>query len=273
MSRLSIYANSWIDLVFEGKNQAYGAFQLRQKSDETTLLAFCLGVSFVAMIATIPMLIASFSPNHQAEMGDPIFDAPTLHITNFKPNKPQTPVKSVLPVTKKTPSEVNKKEELINPVIVKPIEANTEIANTNEHPTRNNSEPGEQSNSGNNTNSVSTATIGTTLTTTTGEEEILNTTVTVDKLPEFPGGISAFYTFIGNNFEKLEIEETVSVIVSFVIEKNGSMTDITVLRSASPSVDREAIRVLKSLKTKWKPGLKHGKPVRTEYKLPIKVKK
>ena len=85
--------------------------------------------------------------------------------------------------------------------------------------------------------------------------------------------MNAFYTFIGDNFEKLEIEETVSVIVSFVIEKNGSMTDITVLRSASPSVDREAIRVLKSIKTKWKPGLKHGKPVRTEYKLPIKVKK
>lgn len=273
MSRLSIYANSWIDLVFEGKNQAYGAFQLRQKSDETTLLAFCLGISFVAMVATIPMLIASFSPNHQAEMGDPIFDAPILQITKFKPNKPQTPVKLALPVTKKKPSEVTNKEELINPTIVKPIDANTDIANTNEPPTRNNSETGEQANSGNNTNNVSTTTIGTTLTTTTGEEEILNTTVTVDKLPEFPGGISAFYAFIGDNFEKLEIEETVSVIVSFVIEKNGSMTDITVLRSASPSIDREAIRVLKSLKTKWKPGLKHGKPVRTEYKLPIKVKK
>ena len=273
MSRLSIYANSWIDLVFEGKNQAYGAFQLRQKSDETTLLAFCLGISFVAMVATIPMLIASFSPNHQAEMGDPVFDAPILHITNFKPNKPQTPVKLALPVTKKKPSEVTNKEELINPVIVKPIDANTDIANASEHPVRNNSETGEQSNSGNNLNSVSTTTIGTTLTTSNVSDETLNTTVTVDKLPEFPGGISAFYAFIGDNFEKLEIEETVSVIVSFVIEKNGSMTDITVLRSASPSIDREAIRVLKSLKTKWKPGLKHGKPVRTEYKLPIKVKK
>ena len=273
MSRLSIYANSWIDLVFEGKNQAYGAFQLRQKSDETTLLAFCLGISFVAMVVTIPMLIASFSPNHQDEIADPIFDAPILQITKFKPNKPQTPEKLALPVTKKKTSEVANKEELINPTIVKPIDANTEIANTNELPTRNNSETGEQSNSGNNSNSVSTTTIGTTVTTSNVSDETLNTTVTVDKLPEFPGGISAFYAFIGDNFEKLEIEETVSVIVSFVIEKNGSMTDITVLRSASPSVDREAIRVLKSLKTKWKPGLKHGKPVRTEYKLPIKVKK
>jgi protein TonB len=64
-----------------------------------------------------------------------------------------------------------------------------------------------------------------------------------------------------------------SVIVSFVIEKDGSMTDIKVLRNATPSIDREAIRVLKSLRIKWKPGIKNGKPVRTEYKLPIKVKK
>lgn len=89
-------------------------------------------------------LFASFSPNHQAEIADPVFDAPILHITNFKPNKPQTPVKLALPVTKKSPSEVTNKEELINPTIVKPNEANTEIANANEHPLRNNSETGEQ---------------------------------------------------------------------------------------------------------------------------------
>ena len=97
--------------------------------------------------------------------------------------------------------------------------------------------------------------------------------MTVDKLPEYPGGIQAFYTYIGTNFEKLEVEETISVIVAFVIEKDGSMTDIRVLRSAAPGIDREAIRVLKSSRTKWKPGIKDGKPVRTEYKLPIKVKK
>jgi protein TonB len=51
------------------------------------------------------------------------------------------------------------------------------------------------------------------------------------------------------------------------------MTDIKVLRSATPSVDREAIRVLKSIRKKWKPGIKNGQSVRTLYKIPIKVKK
>ncbi|WP_309640523.1 energy transducer TonB [Flavobacterium sp.] len=272
MSRLSIYANSWIDLVFEGKNQAYGAFQLRQKSDETTLLAFCLGISFVAMLATIPMLISSFSPNHETEVLDPVF--PTIQITNFKPNKPQTPVKLALPVTKKSADDETKKEGLIDPEIVKPIDANPDIAKNNEHPVKNNPDAGDNTGKGNNPDTRITTPTGTTQPTTTPTipEDVLNTMITVDKRPEFPGGIVAFYNYIGENFEKLEVEETISVVVSFVIEKDGSMTDIKVLRSAAPSIDREAIRVLKSLRTKWKPGIKDGKPVRTEYKLPIKVK-
>ena len=104
-------------------------------------------------------------------------------------------------------------------------------------------------------------------------DESINTTVTVDKLPEFPGGLNALYSDIGNKFESLEVEETVTVHLSFVVEKDGSMTDIKVLRSATPSVDREAIRVLKSIRTKWKPGMKNGQRVRTLYRIPIKVKK
>ncbi|WP_298224607.1 TonB family protein [Flavobacterium sp.] len=274
MSRLSIYANSWINLVFEGKNQAYGAFQLRQKSDETTLLAFCLGISLVAMVATIPMLVSSFSNTPQTVVVDPVYDFPQLHITKLKIPPPKSPVKLVLPVTKKTPDDATKKKALINPTVVRSEGAHQDIAAHDEHPANNNQNSGTPANTGNNPD-TGTAPTGTTQPTATLPipDDTLNTTVTVDKVPEFPGGINAFYGYIGENFEKLEIEETVSVVVSFVVEKDGSMTDIKVLRSAAPSIDREAIRVLKSLRTKWKPGLKNGKPVRTEYKLPIKVKK
>jgi protein TonB len=57
----------------------------------------------------------------------------------------------------------------------------------------------------------------------------------------------------------------------FVIEKDGSMTDIKVLRNPGYGMDKEAIRVLKSLKTKWKPGIKDGQKMRTQYTLPITV--
>ncbi len=272
MSRLSIYASSWIDLVFEGKNQAYGAFQLRRKSDETTMLAFCLGISFVAMLATIPMLIASFS-QHPTQAVEPVFDFPNIHITKLKLNQPKMPQQLALPVTKKSSGDIDKKT-LTNPEIVKPIDADPNIAKPSEPSANNNPNPEGNSTPGSNPNTGIATPAGTTqpTATPTSNNDALNTMVTVDKVPEFPGGINAFYTYIGSNFEKLEVEETISVVVSFVIEKDGSMTDIKVLRRAAPSIDKEAIRVLKSLRTKWKPGIKNGKPVRTEYKLPIKVK-
>ena len=216
MSKLSIYANSWINLVFEGKNQEYGAFQLRQKSDETTLLAFCLGISFVAMLATIPMLISSFSAHPETEVAEPIFENTIIHLTNFKPNQPKTSVKLALPITKKKKDDV-KKEELIHPEIIKPEEANQNIAKHDENVDKNNSSTGEVLGQTNLTNlNTPTGKEKTGINLTTDIPETVNTTLTVDKLPEFPGGINAFYAFVGNNFEKLEIEETMSVIVSFV---------------------------------------------------------
>jgi len=96
----------------------------------------------------------------------------------------------------------------------------------------------------------------------------------LDKLPEFPGGISKFYSYVGNNFEKPEIENTTNtmrIFVSFVIEKDGRMTDIQVLKDPGYGLGKEAVRVLKSLRTKWIPGMLAGKAVRTAYNLPILV--
>jgi protein TonB len=61
------------------------------------------------------------------------------------------------------------------------------------------------------------------------------------------------------------------ILVSFVVEKDGSMTDIQVKRDPGYGLGKEAIRVLKSLKTKWVPGMIGTKPVRTSYSLPITV--
>jgi protein TonB len=99
-------------------------------------------------------------------------------------------------------------------------------------------------------------------------------TVLLDKLPAFPGGITKFYQYVGTNFERPTIEDAVvvTVLVSFVIEIDGSITDIKILRNPGYGMDKEAIRVLKSLKTKWSPGILNGEKVRTLYTLPIKVK-
>ncbi|MFY7757942.1 MAG: energy transducer TonB, partial [Flavobacterium stagni] len=99
---------------------------------------------------------------------------------------------------------------------------------------------------------------------------------TLDEQPEFPGGMQRFYKEVVDRFDEDVIEdlegETRKVLVSFVIERNGSMTDINVIRNADPTVDQEAIRALKAIPIKWKAGIKNGKAVRTRYSLPILIK-
>ena len=60
MSNLSIFEKKWIDLVFEGKNKAYGAYQLRQESTKTTLLAFISGIAFITVVFGVGLFLSSF---------------------------------------------------------------------------------------------------------------------------------------------------------------------------------------------------------------------
>ena len=272
MSKLSITESNWINIVFEGKNKEYGAYQLRKDSDKTTLLALFMGVVIVTSLVSISALINLITAHKKINIETPDFINTHIILSDILPNKPKNTAKLVIPIKKKQVDNVDKKEQLINPVVVKPIDANQNIAANTDNTNKSD------------TNTDTTTTVGTsttisyptetgTGTTTTGTESSINTTTALDKLPEFPGGISKFYNYVGNHFEKPELneEKTVRVYVYFVIERDGSMTDIHVKNNPGYGLDKEAIRVLKSLKTKWSPGMISGKPVRTSYNLPITV--
>ena len=97
----------------------------------------------------------------------------------------------------------------------------------------------------------------------------------VQQLPEFPGGMSAYVKWLTKNLkyplaaQKQKIEGR--VVVSFVINRDGSLTDIKVSKSANPILDSEALRVAKMM-PKWKPGLNNNKPCRTLFAVPIDFK-
>ena len=93
--------------------------------------------------------------------------------------------------------------------------------------------------------------------------------IEVDVKPDFPGGLTEFYNFVGNHYRVIHGLKG-RVMVQFVIEKDGSITDITVLSDLGHGTDKEAIRVLKK-SPKWKPGKKDGKNVRVLYSLPINI--
>jgi protein TonB len=92
--------------------------------------------------------------------------------------------------------------------------------------------------------------------------------------PEFPGGIKMFYKFISSNFkipEEIGKEKiNVKIFVSFIVEKNGTISEIKVIKDAGFELGKEAIRVLKAM-PKWNPGELNGNHVRSSYRFPILI--
>mgnify|MGYP003590783591 FL=1 len=97
----------------------------------------------------------------------------------------------------------------------------------------------------------------------------------VEQMPSFPDGQPALFKFLNENvkYPPVAAENGVQgrVICQFVVNKDGSIVDVEVVRSVDPSLDKEAIRVIKSM-PKWTPGLQRGKPVRVKYTLPVNFK-
>jgi protein TonB len=269
MSKSNIYETSWTDLVFENKNKEYGAYQLRQENAKTTITALFMGLLFIAGIGSVSMLINKFKTDNITEA--PTLPTPPLHVTKVDtsiPIEPEAP-KPIAPPQKSAP--VTEMAQLINPVVVQSRPDLPEIApNSQNAPVIDNATPG----TGPAVNVLPTdGGGGGTIPSEVVTNNPVNSAV-LDKMPEFPGGMGKFYTYVGNNFQKpeLDAEKTLRIYVSFVIERDGSITDITVINDPGYGLGKEAIRVLKSIKAKWTPGILNGKAVRTAYNLPITIK-
>lgn len=271
MSKSNIYETNWTDLVFENKNKEYGAYQLRQENAKTTITALFLGLLFFAGLGSVSMLINKLSTQDPTETGT-IIPEPTV-ITEFhdQPIIPKTE-DPIVPPQQSTATPPATSTQLVNPVVTTADKATPEViaANTDNAPTVDNTSSGTGPvvntlpSSGGNGNGTE---IAPTIT------DPVNTAV-LDKMPEFPGGMAKFYSYVGNNFQRpeLDVEKTLKVYVSFVIERDGSITDIKALNDPGYGLAKEAIRVLKSIKSKWTPGILNGKTVRTAYNLPITIK-
>jgi protein TonB len=103
------------------------------------------------------------------------------------------------------------------------------------------------------------------------EDNSIYNTAGIEVKPDFPGGMAAFGKFIEKNYQSPEEEGLKGkVYVTFVVEKDGSLTDIKVLRDIGYGTGKEAIRVLNKC-PRWSPGEQNGKKVRCTFSLPISI--
>jgi len=94
----------------------------------------------------------------------------------------------------------------------------------------------------------------------------------VEQMPSFPGGDAELMKFLNSHIKYPAVAEENGiqgrVVATFVVERDGSITDVKVIKSVDPSLDKEAIRVLKSM-PKWIPGKQNGSAVRVKYTVPV----
>ncbi|MDD4922604.1 MAG: TonB family protein [Bacteroidales bacterium] len=256
-------SKEWCDLVFEGRNKRYGAYLNRLKSTKRHILAFVIVILSFAFMAAVPTLIEMIRfylfqhTDTDYIVEDYKYITESLTEVELMQLSKQFIPKPSLAQTKPTITEdqvpTAEKLKLSTPVIVDESLVETSIPE-DLLPDSVISKPK------------------------TKDREIFETDtddglyVIVEEMPAFPGGEKGLMEYIYRNLRypyvatSNKIENC--VICTFIINTDGSVTQINITQPVHPLLEKEAIRVLKTL-PKWIPAKRHGKPIRVKYTLPI----
>ncbi|MDR0830735.1 MAG: energy transducer TonB [Prevotellaceae bacterium] len=269
MSKIDITGYEWTELVFEGKNKEYGAYEMRNSSSKRHIIALII-VSVVAIIGFLTPAILEFAlpKGYDKE----IFDDQTV-LTDLKDKEDEKEdVNEVKPIDNTPPPEIRNSIQFTAPIIKDDDEV------TDEKEIKSQDELNELKNL-----AISTQTI------LTGDDnagkliEEVKTTITqmddeprtyVEQMPMFPGGDDELYKYLNDNIRypiaMAEGNIQGKVTVRFVVTKTGEIdkNKIEIIRGLHPAGDREARRLVESM-PKWNPGKQNGVAVAVWYTLPI----
>lgn len=257
--KLDILKDQWLEIVFEGRNKIYGAYELRKTNSKTSLRALIIGSLLFAIAISAPLII-SLIPDSSDE--DLTLDT---KITTVKLPPKEKP-KENLPPPPPPPPKVDQ-VKFVKPVVAKADEVTEEPPKIEEIKDK---KLGAETIKGDPDAELTVEPVG------NGPADVVEDTniyssAGIEVKPDFPGGIEKFYKYVGNNYRAPEEEGLKGkVYVTFVVEKDGSLTDIKVIRDIGYGTGQEAIRVLKKC-PKWNPGEQNGKKVRVLYSLPITI--
>ena len=262
-SKLDILDQQWIDVVFAGRNKSYGAYELRKENGRNTRTALIIGVIvFVVAISanTIINMITGFIPKGKVP----------IKITNVVLSPPPPDLKKPPPPPPPEPPKPRVDQVKFPPPVVKPdVEVKEKPPTIEELKV---ADPGPKNLKGDKNADVQIDEPAGTAEAKVTEADPNQIFTSVEQSPEFPGGLDKFYAYLGKTIQYPAIAKENNtqgrVIVTFVCERDGSLTDVKVVRGIGDGCDEEAVRVVKK-SPRWKPGIQNGRPVRVQYTVPI----
>ena len=277
MAKIDLYDPKWVDMVFAGKNKEYGAYQLRKGTSGRNIKSLLILVIAAALVGGF--LAWKVIEQKQAEEQQAYMEAMELaklqkqaEKEKKKPEKvqPKVEMKKEIPVapeTQKFTAPVIKKDELVkeeNQVKqMDKLDEKVAVGTENKEGTKDRLAEAVRSD----------IAVAAPPPPPAPKPEVSNKVFdVVEEMPHFPGGAAALQAFLSSNtkYPVVAQENGVQgrVIVSFVVERDGSITDVRVVRSVDPSLDREASRVVRSM-PRWSPGKQNGSAVRVKYTVPV----
>lgn len=277
MAKIDLYDPKWVDMVFAGKNKEYGAYQLRKGTSGRNIKALLILVIAAALVGGF--LAWKVIEQKKAEEQQAYMEA--MELANLQKQakkeekkketvKPKIEPKKEIPVareTQKFTAPVIKKDELVKEEnqVKQMDKLDDKVA------------VGTEDKEGVKDRTVeavrSEIAVAAPPPPPAPKPEVATKVFdVVEEMPSFPGGKGALMSYLNGNtkYPVVAQENGVQgkVIISFVVERDGSISDVKVARSVDPSLDREAQRVVKSM-PRWTPGKQNGQTVRVKYNVPV----
>ena len=257
------------EIVFANRNKAYGAYAIRNNYSSDLTKAVVIGVAFFASLSVVPLVLSAFAEKIIPQA--PPVEVPIGLIPVETPDIQKSVPVSVVPPNVKTVvsneytpvREVKKESTLPTVEDIKGAAVSTETKGGDETtiayvppvvttgpPAATYSPPVKPAN----------------------PDEVFST-ATVDVAADFKGGIDAFRQKVAQNFDTESIDKSgmVSGVITFIVERDGSISNLKITGSDS-DFNAEAARTVKSIKTKWTPAQLKGKAVRSSFRMPITMK-
>lgn len=270
MAKIDLFSSEWCDEVFDGKNKSYGAYPLRRKSAWRHNISLILVVSGMVLLFFLPFLVIQISDmrarklqlnivTNISRLGTP--DDPMKNLKKLDINVHVPPIdKKTSKVMKFTPPLIRDDDQMSmqlesesGKVIAK---ANQKITNPEDLQKEDTSQyylPKQE----------------------IPVEAKINektTFMVVDSMPSFPGGDDAMMKYLAKNlqypFWAIRYKMEGEVVVQFIVNIDGSLSDVRIAKPVGSYLDMEALRVVRTM-PHWNPAKKKGKPIRSRCVIPV----
>ena len=275
MAQIDLISNEWSDMMFEHRNKEYGAYVLRRQTGRRNVISM---IAVLLLFAAVMVFMIAKNAYEAYQKEHAVMDQVTELSALTQQKKKEAKVeRKEIPVKQEQQQVVEKVKSSVKftaPVIKKDDEVKPEDELKSQDEIMNSKVAvGALNVVGNDENGevlkakevIATEPVK-------PKEEENKVFDVVEQMPSYPGGMGALMQYLSSHIKYPAIAEENGiqgrVICTFVVERDGSITDVRIAKSVDPSLDKEAMRVVSSM-PKWIPGKQNGSAVRVKYTLPV----